>query len=47
MDLLLGSQDAAKDRESFFTAQILFLILAASDGHAKNFSVIIECGGRF
>ena len=47
MDLLLGSQDAAKDRESFFTAQILFWILAAPDGHAKNFSVFIERGGRF
>lgn len=47
MDLLLGSQDAAKDRESFFTAQILFWILAAPDGHAKNFSVFIERDGRF
>jgi len=47
MKLLLGSQDAAKDRESFFTAQILFWILAAPDGHAKNFSVFIERGGRF
>lgn len=47
MDLLLGSQDAAQDRESFFTAQILFWILAAPDGHAKNFSVFIERGGRF
>ena len=47
MSLLLGSQDAAKDREIFFTAQILFWILAAPDGHAKNFSVFIERGGRF
>lgn len=47
MGLLLGSQDAAKDRESFFTTQILFWILAAPDGHAKNFSVFIERGGRF
>lgn len=47
MDVLLGSQNATKDRESFFTAQILFWILAAPDGHAKNFSVFIERGGRF
>ena len=47
MKLLLGSQDATKDRESFFTAQVFFCILAAPDGHAKNFSVFIERGGRF
>lgn len=47
MRILLGSQDAANDREAFFTAQVLFWLLAASDGHAKNFSVFIERGGRF
>lgn len=47
MRLLLGSQDAAKDRESFFSAQILFWLLAAPDGHAKNYSVHLERGGRF
>ena len=35
------------DRETFFTTQILFWLLAAPDGHAKNFSVFIERGGRF
>jgi len=47
MRILLGSQDAAKDREAFFTAQVLFWLLAAPDGHAKNFSAFIERGGRF
>ena len=47
MRILLGSQNAAQDREAFFTAQFLFWLLAASDGHAKNFSVFIERGGRF
>ncbi|OHD27794.1 MAG: toxin HipA [Spirochaetes bacterium GWB1_59_5] len=47
MHILLGSQDAAKDREHFFTTQILFWLLAAPDGHAKNYSVFIERGGRF
>lgn len=47
MRIRLGSQDAAKDREAFFTAQVLFWLLAAPDGHAKNFSVFIERGGRF
>ncbi len=47
MRLLLGSQEAARDRETFITAQVLFWLLAAPDGHAKNYSVFIERGGRF
>ncbi len=47
MHFLLGSQEAPKDRQTFFTAQVVFWLLAASDGHAKNFSVFIERGGRF
>lgn len=47
MRLLLGSRDAPLDRRTFFTAQIVFWLLAAPDGHAKNFSVFIERGGRF
>ncbi|MFS2222806.1 type II toxin-antitoxin system HipA family toxin [Pantoea sp. B65] len=42
MDLLLGSQQPFQDRETFFKSQILFWMLAAIDGHAKNFSVFIE-----
>lgn len=42
MKLLLGSQEANKDRETFFKAQIVFWLLAAIDGHAKNFSLFIE-----
>jgi serine/threonine-protein kinase HipA len=47
MRLLLGSQDPFVDRYAFFKAQLLFWLLAAPDGHAKNFSVFIERGGRF
>ncbi len=47
MRILLGSQEAVKDREYFFTAQVLFWLLAAPDGHAKNYSVFIEREGRF
>jgi len=47
MGLLLGSRNSGKDREAFFLAQLLFWLLAAPDGHAKNFSVFIERGGRF
>jgi len=47
MKLLLGSQAANKDRETFFKAQILFWLLSAIDGHAKNFSLFIEPGSAF
>lgn len=42
MELLLGSQRATQDREAFFKAQVMFWLLAAIDGHAKNFSVFLE-----
>lgn len=42
MKLLQGSQSANSDRALFFRLQILFWLLAAIDGHAKNFSVFIE-----
>lgn len=42
MKLLQGSQQATRDRERFFTAQVLFWLLSAIDGHAKNFSLFIE-----
>ncbi len=45
--LLLGSRNAAADRRDFFKAQVLFWLLCATDGHAKNFSVFIEPNGRF
>lgn len=47
MSLLLGARDARADRRTFFQTQILFWMLAATDGHAKNFSVFIEPQGRF
>ncbi|MCG8585135.1 MAG: HipA domain-containing protein, partial [Pirellulales bacterium] len=43
----LGSRNAATDRRNFFKAQVLFWMLCATDGHAKNFSVFIEPHGRF
>ena len=42
MDLLMGSQHANDDRDRFFKTQILFWVLAAIDGHAKNFSLFLE-----
>ena len=47
MRLLLGSAEPTKDRDVFFSSQVLFYLLAAIDGHAKNFSVHIEAGGRY
>lgn len=44
---LLRQSDHAQDREHFFKTQLLFWMLAATDGHAKNFSVHIHAGGRF
>lgn len=45
--LLLGSRNATADRRNFFKVQVLFWLLCATDGHAKNFSVFIEPQGRF
>jgi len=47
MSLLLGSDDPAGDRHIFFKAQVLFWLLGATDGHAKNFSVTLFPQGRF
>jgi len=47
MKLLLGSAEPEKDRDIFFSAQVLFYLLAAIDGHGKNFSIHIEAGGRY
>ena len=44
---LLGSGQAAADRHDLFRTQVLFWMLAAIDGHAKNFSVFIEPRGHF
>jgi serine/threonine-protein kinase HipA len=45
--LLLGARQATRDRRNFFKAQVLFWMLCATDGHAKNFSVFIEPQGRY
>ncbi|OSQ39585.1 type II toxin-antitoxin system HipA family toxin [Thalassospira mesophila] len=45
--LLAGSNTPTDDRLAFFRAQILFWILGATDGHAKNFSLFLRPGGGF
>lgn len=47
MQLLLGSSRAEEDRDNFYRSQILFWLLAAIDGHGKNFSVFIEPEGKY
>lgn len=45
--LLNGADDPERDRALFLKAQIVFWLLAATDGHAKNFSIRLSPGGRF
>jgi len=45
--ILLGSRNSAADRSNFLKHQILFWMLCAPDGHAKNFSLFIEPYGRY
>ena len=47
MDLLMGSESALQDRDIFLKTMALFWILAAPDGHAKNFSIKILRQGRY
>ncbi len=47
MGLLWRSERARTDRRQFFRSQALFWLLAAVDGHAKNFSLFIRPYGRF
>jgi serine/threonine-protein kinase HipA len=45
--LLRGSDDPLADQRSFLKANIVFWLMGATDGHAKNFSVFLRPGGRF
>ena len=47
LSLLNGSQDASADKLRFALAQLAFWMLAAIDGHAKNFSLFVLPGGAF
>jgi serine/threonine-protein kinase HipA len=47
LDLLKGSDDPELDRRLFLKAQMVFWLLGAPDGHAKNFSIFLLPGGRF
>jgi serine/threonine-protein kinase HipA len=44
---LLTASSQAEDRETFFKTQIFFWLIAAIDGHGKNFSVFLEPENRY
>jgi serine/threonine-protein kinase HipA len=41
------SSNAAQDKLTFVRAQLAFWLMAATDGHAKNFSIFLERGGGY
>ncbi len=45
--LLKGSDTPEVDQRILLKAQIVFWLLGATDGHAKNFSIRLAPGGRF
>lgn len=47
LGLLKGMDDPLVDQVAFFKSQILFWLMGATDGHAKNFSIFLKPGGRY
>jgi serine/threonine-protein kinase HipA len=47
VELLKGSDRPIEDIAAFLRANIVFWLIGATDGHAKNFSVFLGPGGRF
>jgi serine/threonine-protein kinase HipA len=47
MNLLSESGDAATDRDRFMRASVFNFVILGIDAHAKNYSLLLERGGRF
>ena len=47
LELLKGGEEPEMDRANFLRTNIIFWLLGATDGHAKNFSVFLLPGGRY
>jgi serine/threonine-protein kinase HipA len=47
LSLLASGNNANTDKLTFIQAQLAFWLMAATDGHAKNFSIFLERGGGF
>lgn len=45
--LLQASDEPLRDQLAFFKANVLFWLIGATDGHAKNFSIALTPGGFF
>lgn len=45
--LLKGGDTPLDDQRALLKSQLLFWLIGATDGHAKNFSVFLSPGGRF
>jgi serine/threonine-protein kinase HipA len=46
-NLLKGADQPADDHRTLFQAQLVFWLIGATDGHAKNFSVFLHPGGGY
>lgn len=46
-EILSGSVTPQDDLDTFFKAQLFFWLLAATDGHAKNFSIFHQAGDAY
>jgi serine/threonine-protein kinase HipA len=47
MEILSHAEQSDLDRRNFFKTQIVFWLLAATDGHAKNFSITHKPADRY
>ncbi|MBL4875356.1 MAG: type II toxin-antitoxin system HipA family toxin [Cohaesibacteraceae bacterium] len=47
INLLRGSDNPGDDQKKLMKAQIIFWLLAATDGHAKNFSIFLHPGAGY
>ena len=46
-NLLKGADSPADDHRTLFQAQLVFWLIGATDGHAKNFSIFLHPGGGY
>lgn len=46
-ELLKGSDRPSEDQRALLKSQLLFWLIGAPDGHAKNFSIFLTPGGRY
>jgi len=47
LSLIKGSDTPHEDQKTVLKAQVLFWLIGATDGHAKNFSIFLGPGGSF